>query len=241
MVFETIGIYILRTREKIKLFLYDFLNMLRAQMGAIILSAILIVLSFLLIWVWTAQDLLWVKIIYSIVYFLCLLIYSTALYFVHTKRQIKKIDSEYRVVNTQKFGHVSFQFHQLSAITKSQEDIKNLYLIFSKTHLNGNHDSFANMILLKKITPKNRLIWINPISKNPNRINRQTLLEFLSQLFSGFENLDNQSIRKFVAAYFQDEKGNELLISSKNISDWRSNQSIYLKDISAFIQQAIKG
>lgn len=241
MVFETIGIYILRTREKIKLFLYDLLNMLRSQMGAIILSAILIVLSFLLIWVWTAQDLLWVKIIYSIVYFLCFLIYSTALYFLLTKKQIKKINSEYQVMNTHKFGHESFQFHQLSAITKSQEDIKNLYLIFSKAHLKGSHDSFVNLIFLTKTRTKNKVIWIDPISKNPNQINRQTLLEFLSQLFSGFENLDNQSIRKFVAAYFQDEKGNELLISSKNISDWRSNQSIYLKDISAFIQQAIKG
>lgn len=241
MIFETIGIGILKAREWLKYLIQKTSDYTRVHFVFLVLSAILITLFLLMISGWVSDYSITYQITNSIIYFLCVLLYGTVLYFERNRKQIIKVNNEFKVISSPTLEQEPFQSLPLKAITSSHENIEKLYQFFSRKHLSGDLDSFQKLILLDFIDSQNKLTWIDTIPKNPNQINRQTLLEFLSQIFSGFENLDNQCIRRFVASFFQDHNGNELKISSKNVSDWRSNQSPYLKEISRFIHQTTKG
>ena len=96
-------------------------------------------------------------------------------------------------------------------------------------------------MLLEPISIKERLEWKDLSPKGPKQVNRQTLLEFLSHLLAGFENLENNQILELVDHYFIliNSSGIEQTLSTKNISDWRINKAAYLKEISQLFQQHI--
>jgi len=70
-------------------------------------------------------------------------------------------------------------------------------------------------------------------NKKALQVNRQTLLEFLSNLFIGFESLNNHQMVGFVEHYFILKNSSNITqhISIKNISDWRKNEAAYLREI----------
>ncbi|WP_189602971.1 hypothetical protein [Salinimicrobium marinum] len=107
------------------------------------------------------------------------------------------------------------------------------------TYLDGTFQSFQSLILLEPISSRSRLIWKDLSPKRYKQVNRQTLLEFLSQLMIGFENLENHQIKELVDHYFilRNSEGNIQTLSTKNISDWRMNKAAYLKEISRIFQQ----
>lgn len=246
MIFEKIGIFIIQAKELAANFYTVAGQEIGSQLVQTVLSGILMFLTVLLFWVWSASDLnypLEMKIVFTGIYLLCVVVYSTGLYFFLSKRQVKKIDGQWEIVEIPPKFEKRINFEDLQPVITSEEQIDMLYQKFSKRHLTGSLKNFQKLLHLKPLEAAERLKWTDPIPKNPKQLNRQTLLEFLSQIFSGFENLDNQGMINFVSYYFclDHAKGSEHFITSKIISDWRLNQSPYLKDISNLIDQAIKG
>lgn len=246
MIFEKIGLFIFRTRKQATILFQLGKSSVDSQLVQILFSAVLIFLSVLLVSIWNASETVYpllIKIIFTIVYLLCLAVYSTGLYFFLSKKHISNKDGQFTVIRSGKAGGQFPDFNSIRAISLTDEQINSLFLSFSEIRLKGSCSSFKNMIGLKTIDPTERLKWIDPIPRNPKQVNRQTLLEFLSQLFSGFENLENETMIRFVSYYFTIEHpgGTEFFVSTKNISDWRMNKASYLKEISQVFQKHLRG
>ncbi|MGA9325639.1 MAG: hypothetical protein WBV47_06305 [Salegentibacter sp.] len=131
------------------------------------------------------------------------------------------------------------QDHNLTAISLTALQQEHIFNDFCRNYLNGSYQSFQSLLLLQPIPKKKRLEWIHTSAKRPKQVNRQTLLEFLSQLIIGFENLENHQMIDLVEDYFilKNSAGIQQHLSSKNISDWRMNKASYLKEISRIFQQ----
>ncbi|SFN90483.1 hypothetical protein [Salegentibacter flavus] len=129
---------------------------------------------------------------------------------------------------------VRFQQINLNSIPLTEVQANAIFKAFSGKYLTGNYQSFQSLILMEPVPARNRLEWKDLSPKRPKQVNRQTLLEFLSHLLIGFENLDNHQMILFVEHYFalKNPAGIEQHLSSKNISDWRNNKATYLKEIS---------
>ena len=246
MIFERIAIFIFRSREHTAILFQQGKNLVDSQLVQIIFSSILIFLTAFLISVWSASEVLYpvlVKISFTVLYLLCLAAYSTGLYFYLSKKHISNVNGQLTVIDSGKAGIEIPDFNSIRAISMTDNQTNSLFLSFSENRLVGSSSSFENLIHLQAIDPADRLKWIDPIPRNPKQINRQTLLEFLSQLFSGFENLENEEMIRFVSYYFTIEhpSGTELFMSTKNISDWRMNKASYLKEISQVFQKHLRG
>lgn len=130
-------------------------------------------------------------------------------------------------------------FTKSSLITSNIEniDIEKLYNEFLDNNIIiGSMDSFKKMLSQSDIELEERIIWNDKQRNNPKLINRQTLFEFLSQLFHEFENLKNKEIIDFCDKYFCDNKKNNIGLQSKNVTNWRNNKSDYLRKISDLIK-----
>ena len=246
MIFERIAIFIFRSREQTAILFQKGKNSVNSQLVQILFSAILIFLTAFLISVWSSSEALYsllIKISFTLIYLLCVAAYSTGLYFYLTKKRINNINGQLTVIHSGKAGGRVPDFTSIRAISLTDNQMNDLFLSFSESRLEGSSSSFKNLINLQAIDPAERLKWIDPIPRNPKMINRQTLLEFLSQLFSGFENLENEEMIRFISYYFVIEQpnGTELLVSTKNISDWRMNKASYLKEISQVFQKHLRG
>ena len=127
----------------------------------------------------------------------------------------------------------------LEALQLTTAQKEHIFKAFSRNYLNGHYQSFQSLLLLQPIAKKQRLEWRHSSAKKPKQVNRQTLLEFLSQLIPGFENLENHQMIELVDQYFilKNSAGIKQNLSSKNISDWRTNKAPYLKEISRIFQQ----
>ncbi|WP_128761700.1 hypothetical protein [Leeuwenhoekiella aestuarii] len=132
-------------------------------------------------------------------------------------------------------------YKELNSIVVGVDQIQRVFVLFSESYFEGDYKSFESLLLLKYLKEKPPIVWIDQNPNNPTKINRQTLLEFLSQVFFGFENLTNLKIVEFTNYYFiiKDHKGKLLRISTKNVSDWRNNRSPYLQRISVLLSQTI--
>ncbi len=118
----------------------------------------------------------------------------------------------------------------------NQNEIKEIFhRAKTKGYLSGNLSSFESLVRLEAIAFEDRINWIHKSPTNKNEVNRQSLIELLSSLFVNFESLKNSEIIKLCAKYFC-TNNIELKISSKNVSDWRTNNSRYLKEISNIIK-----
>ncbi|MDT0642266.1 hypothetical protein RM553_05410 [Zunongwangia sp. F363] len=134
----------------------------------------------------------------------------------------------------EKLPHLNLKAIPLTTLQK-----KHIFEAFSLNFLSGSYQSFQSLVLLNPISEKDRLEWKDASPKRPKQVNRQSLLEFLSQLMIGFENLENHQMMEYVNYYFilKNSEGNNQNLSSKNISDWRTNKAPYLKEISRLFQQ----
>jgi hypothetical protein len=132
-----------------------------------------------------------------------------------------------------------FQHFNLTSISLTQVQASGIFNEFSRNYLHGKYQSFQSLILLKPVSYRNRLVWKDLSPKSTKQVNRQTLLEFLSHMLIGFETLDNYQMILFVEYYFilKNPKAIEQHVSTKNISDWRTNEAPYLDEISRLIKK----
>jgi hypothetical protein len=136
-------------------------------------------------------------------------------------------------------GAEKFQNLNLTSISLTRVQASAIFNEFSGNYLHGKYQSFQSLILLKPVSSRNRLVWKDLSPKRPKQVNRQTLLEFLSHLMSGFENLDNHQMIQLADHYFilKNSAGTTQTLSTKNISNWRTNKAPYLDEISRLIKK----
>lgn len=105
-------------------------------------------------------------------------------------------------------------------------------------YLEGDFFQFEAMLNLSNNfdVHNDKIIWIHKSRNNKSVINRQTLVEFLSIIYDGFENLGNKEIVEFCKKYFCLEGQKEFEISSKNVTDWKENKTKSIRDVSNLIK-----
>lgn len=117
-----------------------------------------------------------------------------------------------------------------------QNNINGIFIrAYENGYLSGKQSSFESLIKLESIKTEDRINWTHKSPTNKNEVNRQSLIELLSNLFTNFETLKNSEIIRICSKYFCSDNA-DLKISSKNVSDWRANNSRYLKEISNIIK-----
>lgn len=125
----------------------------------------------------------------------------------------------------------------VSYLAKEENRIEEIFEIFSdKQYLKGNVSSFKSMLEVSDKLDNDKIQWIHKSQRNPTKVNRQTLIEFLSILFEEFEFLGNKEIVSFCKRYFSSEENKEFEINEKNVSDWRNNKSKSIKEVSNLIK-----
>ncbi|MCR9225897.1 MAG: hypothetical protein NXH90_00550 [Flavobacteriaceae bacterium] len=126
-------------------------------------------------------------------------------------------------------------FRNLETTFSSEAEATKIYERFSQEgYIKTDIVAFMAFVNLK--TPIKRIIWQDKIARQPKRINRQSLIEFVSNLVIGFESLENKQIIALIDRYFCNPSQQSIKISSKNVTDWRNNDSAYLRKISNLIK-----
>ncbi len=234
MFLERIAIFTIQLRAKLQDFFNYLLKETDSQLGQIFFTCCILFFTALLVYVWITPFSMWFQICFTIIYLFISLVFISGIYFIIKRKRIRTRSNSFEVY-TLDHDPLSFQHFNLKVIPITEEKTQAIFKVFSGNYLNsGDYRSFQFLIQLKPIVPEKRLQWIDLSPKRPKQVNRQTLLEFLSHLFIGFKNLDNQQIIIFVEQYFQlkNPKGNLQHLSTKNISDWRTNEAAYLRGIS---------
>lgn len=126
-------------------------------------------------------------------------------------------------------------FRNLQTAFTSEKEATKIYERFShEGYIKTDIASFLAFVNLE--TPIKRIVWQDKIERQPKRINRQSLIEFVSNLVIGFESLENKQIISLIDRYFCNPSNQAIKISSKNVTDWRNNDSPYLRKISNLIK-----
>ncbi len=239
MFLERIAIFTLQVRAKLQTLIKFLLRETDSQVGQIFFTCCLFFLTGLLIYTWLVPSALWVKLSFSFIYILSLLLIVTAIHFILQRKRIRKNINVMEVYIVSDQEQENFQKLHLNSIALTEVQAKAIFTDLSVKYISGTYKSFQSLILLKAVPFKERLIWKDLSPKGPKQVNRQTLLEFLSNLLAGFENLENHQIMELVNHYFilRNASGTEQTLSTKNISDWRMNKAAYLKEISQLFQQ----
>lgn len=238
MFLERFAVFTLRLRAKL---LDSFTYLLRetdSQLGQIFFTCCLILLSGLLIYIWISPYSLWFKFSFTVIYLLSALFCISGIYFILTRKRIRKRSNTLEVYTAIDPEIAKIKQLNLKPIPLSQSQANAVFKRFSGKYLTGDYQAFQSLILMEPVPAKDRLGWKDLSPKRPKQINRQTLLEFLSHLIIGFENLDNHQMILLVEHYFilKNTAGIEQHLSSKNISDWRNNKASYLKEISSIFK-----
>ena len=239
MFLERIAVFTLQVRAKLLTLINYLLRETDSQLGQIFFTCCLIFLTSLLIYTWTMAYGLWFKICFTIIYLVSFLCCISAIHFILKRKRIRTSSNALEVytLNDDTLGIIQ-QFN-LKAIALTNVQADAVFKAFSVKYLDGTFKSFHSLIHLKPVSSRERLVWKDLSPKRAKQVNRQTLLEFLSQLMIGFENLENNQIKKLVDHYFilKNPEGTTQTLSTKNISDWRTNKATYLKEISRVFQQ----
>ncbi len=239
MFLERIAIFTLQLRAKAIAFLNSLLRETNSQLGQLFLTCFLLFASLVLFYVWMNPFPFWIKIGSSIIFVICGLLAAAAIYFHINNKRIRHTSKGMEVYTFINHESKKLQDLNLEAIQLTTDQKEHIFKAFSQNYLNGRYQSFTSLLLLQSISKKQRLEWKHSSAKRPKLVNRQTLLEFLSQLIPGFENLENHQMIELVDQYFilKNSAGIKQNLSSKNISDWRTNKAPYLKEISRIFQQ----
>ena len=239
MFLERIAVFTLQVREKLLTLINYLLRETDSQLGQIFFTCCLIFLTSLLIYTWTMAYGLWFKICFTIIYLVSFLFCISAIHFILKQKRIRTSSNTLEVYTLNDDAVEKIQQLNLNAIPLTKVQANAIFKAFSVKYLDGTFQSFQSLILLKPITYTDRMEWKDLSPKNPKQVNRQTLLEFLSQLMIGFETLENNQIKELVDHYIilKNSQGTTQTLSTKNISDWRMNKASYLKEISRIFQQ----
>lgn len=239
MFLERIAIFTLQVREKLNAFLNSLLKETDSQIGQLFFFCSLIILTAILIYAWMSPLIFCIQLGYSVVYIFCFLFCISGIHFIIERKRIKHTSNGMEVYTLTEIELEKFHTLNLRAIPLTEIQAQIIFNAFSEKHFTGTYESFKALTNLKPITKNNRLQWSDFSPKRPKQVNRQTLLEFLSQLLIGFENLKNQHMLELANHYFvlKNSDGFSQSLSTKNISDWKNNQSPYLKDISRIFQK----
>jgi len=161
------------------------------------------------------------------------------MYFHITKKRVRKNSDTLEVFNLAEDEIKKFDHLNLVSIPLTEVQASKIFKAFSEKYWNGDFQAFQSLTQLTPVAPIKRLVWKDSSPKLPKQVNRQTLLEFLSQLLTGFENLENQQMIELANYYFvlKNSDGIEKTLSTKNISDWKKNDASYLDNISDLIKK----
>ena len=202
MFLERFAVFTLQIRAKL-LELYNYvLQEADSQLGQIFFTCCLFLLSGLLFFVWVSSYPLWFQISFTIIYLIASLFCISALYFILKRKRIKTSSDGMEVYTFDDRESEKFQHFKLKAIPLTALQKQDLFNALSQQYINGSYRSFQSLTYLEPISTTERLEWKDVSPKNPKQANRQTLLEFLSQLMIGFENLENYQIKELVEHYF---------------------------------------
>ncbi|MGM1057404.1 MAG: hypothetical protein ACQEWG_16080 [Bacteroidota bacterium] len=239
MILERFAVFTLQVRAKLLEFYKYLLQEAESQLGQIFFTCCFFLLTGILWYAWIIEYPLWLKISFTAIYPVSSLFCISAIYFILKRKRIRTIANSMEVYTLTDPGAEKFQNFNLTSIALTKVQTNGIFNEFSENYLQGTYQSFQSLLLLKPVSFSNRLVWKDLSPKSTKQVNRQTLLEFLSQLLIGFENLDNYQMILFVEQYFilKNPKGIEQQVSTKNISDWRNNDAPYLKEISRRIQK----
>lgn len=239
MFLERFAVYTLQVRAKLLYFFNYLLRETDSQVGQIFFTCCFFFLTGLLWFVWTTTYPLWFKIGFTTIYLVSSLFCISVIYFILKRKRIRTSSNTMEVYTLLDPRVESFQHLNLKCIPLTEVQAKAIFNAFAGKYLHGNFQSFQSLVQLKHVSYRNRLVWKDFSPKKPQQVNRQTLLEFLSHLLIGFENLDNHQMILLVEHYFtlQNPEAIEQQISSKNISDWRINEAPYLDEISLLLKK----
>ncbi len=239
MVLERFAVFTLQLRAKLLEFYKYLLRVTDTQLAQILFTFCLFFLTGLLWYVWTMAYPLWFKIGFTPIYLVSALFCISAMYFILKRKRIRISSNTMEVYTLIDPGAEKFQHLKLTSIALTQVQASAIFNEFSEKYLHGKYQSFQSLILLKPVPCRNRLVWKDLSPKRPKQVNRQTLLEFLSHLLIGFENLDNHQMIQLADHYFilKNSAGTTQTLSTKNVSDWRNNDAPYLMEISQLIQK----
>ncbi|SFN69533.1 hypothetical protein SAMN05660413_02165 [Salegentibacter flavus] len=238
MFLERFAVFTLRLRAKLLDFYNYLLRETDSQLGQIFFTCCLILLTGLLFYIWITPYSLWFKFSFTVIYLLSALFCISAIYFILTRKRIRKRSDTLEVYTVNNPEIAKIKQLNLKPIPLTLGQTNAVFKAFSRKYLTGDYQTFQSLILMEPVPARSRLKWQDLSPKRPKQVNRQTLLEFLSHLLIGFENLDNHQMILFVEHYFilKNTAGTEQHLSSKNISDWRNNKSSYLKEISSIFK-----
>lgn len=236
MFLERVAILSLQAKEKLETFLNSLIRETNSQIGPLLFMACFLILTLLLYYVWLTPYAFWAQIVFTFIYILCLLICASVMYFHITQKRVRKNSNTLEVFS---LAEDEIKKFDLNAIPLNEVQVNNIFKAFSENHLSGDYQTFQAFIQLKPVSRLKRLVWKDSSYKLPKQVNRQTLLEFLSQILVGFENLENQQMIELTNYYFilKNSEGKELTFSTKNIYDWKNNKSAYLENISALLKK----
>ncbi|MBK5194019.1 MAG: hypothetical protein JJE07_12585 [Flavobacteriaceae bacterium] len=239
MVLERFAVFTLQLRAKLLEFYHYLLRETESQLGQIFFTCCFFFLTGLIWYIWTIAYPLWFKIGFTAIYMVSALFSISAMYFILKRKRIRISRNTTEVYTLNDPGLEKFQNLNLTSIALTQVQASAIFNEFTENYLNGNFLSFQSLILLKPVSNRNRLVWKNLSPKRPKQVNRQTLLEFLSHLMIGFENLNNHQMIQLADHYFilKNSAGTTQILSTKNITNWRNNKAPYLKEISRLIKK----
>ncbi|CAM4170400.1 DUF4760 domain-containing protein [Gillisia hiemivivida] len=236
MFLERIAIFSLQAKEKLDTFLNYLIRETNSQIGPLLFLGCVFLLTLLLYYVWITPYAFWAQIVFTFIFILCLLICASVMYFHITQKRVRRNSNTLEVFS---LAEDEIKKFDLNAIPLNEVQVNNIFKAFSENHLSGDYQTFQAFIQLKPVSRLKRLVWKDSSYKLPKQVNRQTLLEFLSQILVGFENLENQQMIELTNYYFilKNSEGKELTFSTKNIYDWKNNKSSYLENISALLKK----
>jgi len=239
MVLEHFAVFTLQLRAKLLQFYKYLLRETESQLGQIFFTCCFFFLTGLLWYVWAMAYPLWFKIGFTPIYLVSALFCISAIYFILKRKRIRTSSNTLEVYTMVDPGAEKIQHFNLTSIALTQVQASGIFNEFSGSYLHGTYQSFQSLLLMKPVSYRNRLVWKDLSPKSTKQVNRQTLLEFLSHMLIGFENLDNHQMILFVEHFFilKNPKGIEQHVSTKNISDWRTNEAPYLDEISRLIKK----
>lgn len=107
-------------------------------------------------------------------------------------------------------------------------------------YIKGELESFKLMVNNEPLEKCSKIIWNDYRGK---KLNKQTLIELLSNIFPNLDHSSNIEIIDFINKYFVDSNSKSLFKNIKNpskiVTDWRNNESKYLNEVSTIIRPYI--
>ncbi len=239
MVLERFAVFTLRVSAKLLEFYKYLLRETDSQLGQIFFTCCFFILTGLLWYVWTIAYPLWFKIGFTALYLISALFCISTIYFILKRKRIRTSSNTMEVYTLVDPGAEKFQHFNLTSIALTQVQASAIFNEFSGKYLHGKYQSFQSLLLLKPVSYGNRLVWKDLSPKSTKQVNRQTLLEFLSHMLIGFETLDNHQMIQLADHYFilKNSAGTTQNLSTKNVSNWRTNEAPYLEEISRLIKK----